>query len=77
MIRSLSNIALAGVHNGLDKLQKNAGEIAGAYAAAGANTQSLVEAVVDLDANVQQVSASMRTLQVAGELVGTIMDIKV
>jgi hypothetical protein len=76
MIGSLNNIALAGVQNGLDKLQKNAGEIAGAYTAAGTNTQSLVEAVVDLGANVQQVSASMKTLQVSDELIGTILDIK-
>ncbi len=81
MVGSLNNTALAGIQNGLAKLQKNASQIASAgttststTAATGAS--SLVEAVVDLKANVQQVSASMKVLRVSDELIGTLLDIK-
>jgi len=76
MIDSLNNTALAGIQNGLNKLQKNASEIASASTMDGTNTKSLVEAVVDLKANEQQVSASMKVLKVSDELIGTILNIK-
>jgi hypothetical protein len=76
MIGSISNTALAGIQNGFDSLQKNASQIASKSTMEGTNTQSLVEAVVDLKANVQQVSASMKVLKASDELIGTILDIK-
>ncbi len=81
MVGSLNNTALAGIQNGLQKLQGNANQIAHAGMAssgttAGADAQSLVAAVVDLTANVQQVSASIKVLKVSDELIGTLLDIK-
>ncbi len=76
MIGSIRNTALAGIQNGLNDLQKNASQIAGKSTMEGTNTKSLVEAVVDLKANVQQVSASMKVLKVSDELIGTLLDIK-
>jgi hypothetical protein len=76
MIGSISNTALAGIQNGFDGLQKNASLIASKSTMEGTNTQSLVEAVVDLKVNVQQVSASMKVLKVSDELIGTILDVK-
>ncbi len=81
MIDSLNNTLLAGIQNGLEKLQGNANQIAHAATAssgamAGVGAQSLVAAVVDLTANVQQVSASIKVLKVSDELIGTLLDIK-
>ena len=75
MISSINNTALAGIQNGFNNLQKNASQIASASTMEGTNTQSLVEAVVDLKVNVQQVSASMEVLKVSDELIGTLLDI--
>jgi len=77
MINSLNNTALAGIQSGLGKLQENAGQIAGASSMDGTNTNSLLESLVDLKANVQQVSASMKVLKASDELMGTILDVKV
>ncbi len=77
MIGSLNNTALAGIQNGFDGLQKNASQIASVSTMDGANVNSLVEAVVDLKANVQQVSASMEVLKVSDEIIGTLLDIKI
>jgi len=74
MINSLDNITLPGIQNGLSKLQKNASQIVSVTAMEGENTQSLIEAVVDLKANTMQVSASMKVLNIANELIGTILD---
>ena len=76
MIDSLNSSALSGIQNGFDKLQENAGQIANASVAEGADTQSLLVAVVDLRANVTQVNVSMKALSVSDELIGTILDIK-
>ena len=76
MVGSLNNTALAGIQNGFNKLQENAGQIASASSMEGKNTNSLVESLVDLKANVQQVSASMEVLKVSDELLGTILDVK-
>ncbi len=77
MINSLNNTALAGIQNGLGKLQENASQIASTSGMDGTGTNSLVESLVDLKANVQQVSASMKVLKVSDELMGTILDVKV
>jgi len=76
MTGSISNAAIAGIQSGFNDLQKNASQIASKSTMEGTSTQSLVEAVVDLKANVQQVSASMKVLKVSDELIGTILDIK-
>ncbi len=76
MVDSLNNIALSGIQKGVDDLQKNASQIAGATANDGVDEKSLLAAVVDLKANEIQVAASMKVLSVSDELIGTILDIK-
>jgi len=76
MVASLNSTALAGIQTGFNKLQENASKIANVSVTEGENSQSLVESVVDLKANVQQVSASMKVLKVSDELLGTVLNIK-
>ena len=76
MIGSLNNIGLSGIQSGLSNLQKNSAQIASVSTMETTDAQSLLTAVVDLKANVMQVSASMAVLNVSDELVGTILDIK-
>ena len=73
---SLLATALTGIHNGMNGLQKNASEIASKSTMEGENTKPLMESLVELKANVQQVEASTKVLQVSDEMVGTLLDIK-
>ena len=77
MIDSINNTALAGIQTGLNGLQKNASQIASKSTMEGKNTQPLVESLVDLKANVQQVSASVKLLEVNDQLIGSLLDIRV
>ena len=74
---SLLDTARTGIQNGLNDLQTNASEIASKSTMEGENTKPLVESLVDLKANVQQVKASAKVLQVSDEMIGTLLDIKV
>ena len=74
---SLLDTARTGIQNGLNELQKNASEIAGKSTMEGENTKPLIASLVDLKANVQQVKASTKVLQVSDEMIGTLLDIKV
>ncbi len=74
---SLLDTARTGIQNGLNGLQTNASEIASKSTMEGENTKPLVESLVDLKANVQQVKASVKVLQVSDEMIGTLLDIKV
>lgn len=82
MIGSIKNSAspldsaLTGIKNGMNDLQKNASEIASKSTMEGENTKPLIESLVDLKANVQQVEASTKVLQVSDEMIGTLLDIK-
>jgi len=82
MIGSITNSAspldsaLTGIKNGMNDLQKNASEIASKSTMEGENTKPLIESLVDLKANVQQVEASTKVLQVSDEMIGTLLDIK-
>ena len=76
MIGSINNTALAGIQAGLNGLQKNASQIASKSTMDGENTQPLVESLVDLKANVQQVSASVKLLEVNDQLIGSLLDTK-
>lgn len=73
---SLHGTALTGIQKGMNDLQKNASEIASKSTMEGENTKPLIESLVDLKANVQQVEASMKVLQVSDEMIGTLLDIK-
>ena len=74
---SLLDTARTGIQNGLNDLQTNASEIASKSTMEGENTKPLMESLVDLKANVQQVKASVKVLQVSDEMIGTLLDIKV
>ena len=76
MIGSLNNTALSGIQQGLNKLQKNVGQIVTATSSETGSDQSLLAAVADLKANEMQVSASMKVLSVSDKLIGSILDIK-
>lgn len=76
MIGSLNNIALSGIQNGLNKLQKNAEQITAATTSETTGDRPLLAAVVDLKANELQVNASMRVLITSDKLIGAILDIK-
>jgi len=76
MSGSLNTVALTGIRSGFENLQKNASRIAGTNDPQREDAPSLVSAVVNLKANVQQVEASIAVLNVSGELIGTILDIK-
>ena len=73
---SLLDTALTGIQNGMNELQKNASEIASKSTMEGENTQPLIESLVELKANVQQVEASAKVLQVSDEMIGTLLDIQ-
>jgi len=70
------NIAMAGIQNGLNGMQENASQIASKAALEGGSTQSLVESLVDLKANVQQVNASAKFLAATDEVIGSLLDIR-
>ncbi len=74
---SLSQTALSGIQNGMQDLQKNASQIASKSTMEGENSKPLIESIVDMRANVIQVKASAKALQVSDNLVGTLLDIKV
>ena len=73
---SLPDTALTGIQNGMNELQKNAGEIAGISTIEGESTKPLMQSLVELKANVQQVAASTKVLQVSDEMIGTLIDIR-
>lgn len=73
---SMINTALSGIHRGMDNLQKNASEIASKSTMEGENSRSLIESLVELKANVQQVKASAKVLEVSDTLIGTLLDTK-
>ncbi len=73
---SLLDTALSGIQNGMNELQKNAGEIAGKSTMEGENTKPIIESLVEIKANVQQLEASTKVLQVSDEMIGTLLDIR-
>ncbi len=73
---SLLDTALTGIQKGMNELQKNAGEIAGKSTMEGENIKPLMQSLVELKANVQQVEASTKVLQVSDEMIGTLIDIR-
>ena len=73
---SLQVTALTGIQKGMNELQKNAGEIAGKSTMEGENIKPLMESLVELKANVQQLEASTKVLQVSDEMIGTLLDIR-
>lgn len=76
MISPINNTALAGIQAGLDAMQESTGQIAGKSSVEGENTQPLVESLVELKAGSQQVSASVKLLEVTDQLIGSLLDTK-
>jgi DNA polymerase I-like protein with 3'-5' exonuclease and polymerase domains len=73
---SLRDTALTGIHNGRNEMKINASEIASNSTMQGENTKPLIQSLVNLKANVQQVEAATKVLQVSDEMIGTLLDIK-
>jgi hypothetical protein len=73
---SLLYTALSVIKIGMNELQKNAAEIAGKSTMEGENIKPLMESLVELKANVQQLEASTKVLQVSDEMIGTLLDIR-
>ncbi len=73
---SLQVTALTGIQKGMNELQKNAAEIAGKSTMEGENIKPLMESLVELKANVLQLEASTKVLQVSDEMIGTLLDIR-
>ena len=76
MINAISNSAIAGIHQGMSSMQENASQIAGVTTTASENPASLAESLIDLRANQHQVSASVKVLKAADDMIGTLLDIK-
>lgn len=73
---SLVDTAMTGIHKGMNNLQKNASQIASKSTMEGENTKSLIESLVDIRANIQQVKASAKVLEVSDKVIGSLIDTK-
>ena len=72
---SLSS-ALTGIQQGVNGMQGNASQIASASMMKSENPSTLAESLIDLRANQHQVSASVKVLKAADDMIGTLLDIK-
>ncbi|GAB4300850.1 MAG: hypothetical protein Kow0083_12610 [Methylophaga sp.] len=65
---------IAGVQNGIQGAVQNANKIARADQL---STEQLTEALVQLDANKQQVEAAAKVIRTSNEMIGSLLDITV
>lgn len=65
---------IAGVQSGIYGANQNASQIARAEQI---STEQLTEALVQLQANKQQVEASAKVIETSSEMIGTLLDITV
>jgi len=75
-VGSVMGAGLQGIQNGMEGLQKNATDIANFATEDNADAVDLAESMVDMKLNELQVKASSQVLQVAGETIGTLLDIR-
>lgn len=74
MILSALDSGLYGMQKGLSQFQQQANRIASSEQSSGESTQ-LVEDVAKLNQSKQQVQASAKVVQSAGETLGTLLDV--
>ena len=71
---NVSNTGVQGIHNGFENMRRDAQEIAAATAKGGEDTAELANALVDLNMDRNQVEASVKVVQAADEVLGTLLD---
>lgn len=70
------NTSMNAISAGFDNLRNDAERIAGASAKGGEDTTDLAKAMIDLNADRQQIEASVKVVQAVDEVLGTLIDIK-
>jgi hypothetical protein len=76
-IRPINGSALQGISRGLDGMRKNAAEIARPRQSGTAfPTKDQVRAMVELHQNAQRTTASVKVLQTADQMIGSLLDVK-
>ena len=74
---NLTTAGIQGIQQGMDNLRRDAQSIASSSAKGNENTKDLAESMVDLQVDKQQVEASVKVVQATGEVLGSLLDIKV
>ena len=76
-IPPLISSSIQGIQRGTQGLRRNATEIAGAtHGAPQLPTRNLTRAMVELQQSNRQVSASVKALRAADQMIGSLLDIK-
>lgn len=70
------NSAFTGVQTQLQRFDKNVAEVASSEAAAGRDTSTQDRALVEQTEIVSSLQANAKSLQAAGERIGTLLDVK-
>lgn len=70
------NSAYTGVQTQLQRFDKNVSEVATSEAATGRDTNTQDRALVEQTEIVSSLQANARSLQAAGERIGTLLDVK-
>lgn len=76
-ISNALNSAFHGIHTQQQRLQQNVTEVASVEAASGRDTSTQDRALVEQIEIISSLQANARSLQAAGERIGTLIDIKV
>ena len=75
-ISGIANSAYTGVQTQLQRFDENVNKIASTEAAAGRDTTTQDRALVEQTEIVSSLQAHARSLQAAGERIGTLLDVK-
>ena len=70
-IDSIRQLALQGIHSGLEQVQKSAGKIARGFS----SDNDLVGDIVDMKVGAHQVAANSKVMHVADKLEDAVLDI--
>lgn len=76
-ISNALNSAFHGIQTQQQRLQQNVAEVASVEAASGRDTSTQDRALVEQIEIISSLQANARSLQAAGERIGTLIDIKV
>jgi hypothetical protein len=76
-INSITGPALQGVHKGLQGMRRVASEIASTQQATQSNPTDLSRAMVEMKQHANQTKASVKVLQAADDLLGSLIDERV
>ena len=70
------NAAVTGINRGLNSLDRVSADIAGVATNKVNNPASLAKSMIELRESQHQVSASVKVLKAADDMIGTLLDIK-